>query len=417
MATASRRRQGVNHGVRKWGPRYGHAPILRWRDGNTDGDLSDEGDSTLYYGADANFNVTALVDTSGAAVERYLYEPYGKVTVLDPDWSADEDGQPDFANELLFTGHRLDGESGLYYALHRHYHPTLGRWVSRDPKGYVDGMGLYEYVQSAPIWRYDLEGAESSALARLGGAARCWASASVDFAAGAVGEYLNTVLPVEEVASRFGCYPRRAGSEAELRGRELGREVGVTQLEVEVVAGALAAVEGIAVMGGGGGLGLVGVAGAPLTEGASLVVEVGAVPVAAVGAIETAAGSTVALHGAVFLRRAEKMGAPRGPEGGTIRTPNYSDIPDPKNVGQGKDFTAATKKKILEQNRRANEGVIRSDQSGVELVPSEKSQAGVTPQANEAQVDHVMAKSKGGTNSASNAQVLSREENRVKSDD
>jgi len=168
MATASRRRQGVNHGVRKWGPRYGHAPILRWRDGNTDGDLSDEGDSTLYYGADANFNVTALVDTSGAAVERYLYEPYGKVTVLDPDWSADEDGQSDFANELLFTGHRLDGESGLYYAIHRHYHPTLGRWISRDPKGYVDGMGLYEYVRSRPATTSDALGLREGPATNFG---------------------------------------------------------------------------------------------------------------------------------------------------------------------------------------------------------------------------------------------------------
>ena len=95
-----------------WSPRYVHAPILRWRDGNTDGDLEDEGDSTLYYCADANFNVTALVDTSGAVVERYLYDPYGKARVLNPDWSADENGDSDFANELLFTGHRLDPESG-----------------------------------------------------------------------------------------------------------------------------------------------------------------------------------------------------------------------------------------------------------------------------------------------------------------
>ena len=30
------------------------------------------------------------------------------------------------------------------------YHPTLGRWMQRDPVGYVDGMGLYEYVRSNP---------------------------------------------------------------------------------------------------------------------------------------------------------------------------------------------------------------------------------------------------------------------------
>jgi len=50
-----------------WDGRYVHSPCLRWRDGNTDGDLDDEGDSVLYYTNDANFNVTALVDASDGA--------------------------------------------------------------------------------------------------------------------------------------------------------------------------------------------------------------------------------------------------------------------------------------------------------------------------------------------------------------
>jgi hypothetical protein len=29
---------------------------------------------------------------------------------------------------------------------YRNYHPTLGRWIERDPVGYADGMGLYQYV-------------------------------------------------------------------------------------------------------------------------------------------------------------------------------------------------------------------------------------------------------------------------------
>jgi hypothetical protein len=34
-----------------------------------------------------NMNVTALVDTGGDAVERYVYGPYGKVTILNGAWS------------------------------------------------------------------------------------------------------------------------------------------------------------------------------------------------------------------------------------------------------------------------------------------------------------------------------------------
>jgi hypothetical protein len=63
--------------------------------------------------------MTALVDTAGAVVERYLYDPYGKVTFIKADWSLQDSDEQHLAgtisavsNELLFTGHRLDLESG-----------------------------------------------------------------------------------------------------------------------------------------------------------------------------------------------------------------------------------------------------------------------------------------------------------------
>lgn len=93
----------------------------------------------------------------------------------------------------------------------------------------------------------------------------------------------------------------------------------------------------------------------------------------------------------------------------------YSHIPDSKSVGPGKKFTQAQKQKIIEENLKKNGGTIKSDLSGKELVPAQKSQKGVKPSPNEVQIDHINPKSKGGSNSNSNAQVLSREENRKKS--
>jgi hypothetical protein len=98
---------------------------------------------------------------------------------------------------------------------------------------------------------------------------------------------------------------------------------------------------------------------------------------------------------------------------GTGKGP-YSHLEDPKNVGPGKDFTPAQKNKVIEENRKMNDGVVKSDQSGVEAVKPSKSQKGVTPPDNEWQIDHVVPKDKGGTNSYDNAQVLTRKENREK---
>lgn len=99
----------------------------------------------------------------------------------------------------------------------------------------------------------------------------------------------------------------------------------------------------------------------------------------------------------------------------------YSNLADSSSVGPGKNFTAAQKKNIIQQNMANNGGELRSDLDGTLLMPASKSQKGVTPPPNEVQIDHIVAKNPAdqntpaGTNSYSNAQVLSREQNRDKS--
>jgi RHS repeat-associated protein len=139
-----------------WDPRYIDTPILRWRNANVE-DLDLE--ETVYYTTDANFNVTALIDGStGEPTERYAYDAYGTVTVLNPDWSPRTVNASALGNEVLFTGHPLDGETGLYYARARYLQPTLGVWLNPDPQGYTDGMNVYEYCTSNPMTATDPSG-------------------------------------------------------------------------------------------------------------------------------------------------------------------------------------------------------------------------------------------------------------------
>ncbi|HEV2292459.1 MAG TPA: RHS repeat-associated core domain-containing protein [Tepidisphaeraceae bacterium] len=113
------------------------------------------GDVRHYVQHDANFNVTAITDSTGTVVERYLYDPYGAVTVLDANWAADADGASDVAWVYLHQDGRYDAATGLYHFRNRDYSPTLGRWVQQDPVGYVDGVNLYEFAGTAPLTNID----------------------------------------------------------------------------------------------------------------------------------------------------------------------------------------------------------------------------------------------------------------------
>ena len=137
-----------------WSPRYIDAPIPR--DENTDADGRSD-DAREYYLADANFNITTLVDAAGDAVERYVYSPHGVLTVYDATWSSIR-SDSSYAVEYTYTGGRLDPETGLCYYRHRMYAARLGRFASRDPVGYRGNGDVYAYVASAPATGSDALG-------------------------------------------------------------------------------------------------------------------------------------------------------------------------------------------------------------------------------------------------------------------
>jgi len=66
------------------------------------------------------------------------------------------------ANRKAYAGYEIDpvltganGRESVYHVRHRVLLSELGRWNRRDPLGYVDGMSLYEYVESTPMLGLD----------------------------------------------------------------------------------------------------------------------------------------------------------------------------------------------------------------------------------------------------------------------
>jgi RHS repeat-associated protein len=99
-----------------------------------------------YYLTNNQYSVVMLTDKDGRAVERYSYDPFGSFTVVLYDTSGAVTGEQDNSsvnNPYFYTGRRYDLETGLYYFRARYYSGELGRFVNRDPAGYINGYNLY----------------------------------------------------------------------------------------------------------------------------------------------------------------------------------------------------------------------------------------------------------------------------------
>ncbi len=145
-----------------WGLRYIDDLVLRDRD--TDGALATGSygltgsglDERVYALQDANWNVVALANTSGAVQERYAYSAYGTCQFLNASFASLTASVYD--RNTLYTGRALDDESGLYYYRMRYYHAALGAFVSRDPIGLDTELNSYQYVSGGPANAFDPTG-------------------------------------------------------------------------------------------------------------------------------------------------------------------------------------------------------------------------------------------------------------------
>lgn len=95
------------------------------------------------------------VDENGGLVSYEEFHPYGTSAML---YQRGSDG--DEPKRYRFTGMECD-ETGLQYHSARYYSPWLGRWVSADPSGLVDGGNGYSYCRGSPINRLDRVGRQT----------------------------------------------------------------------------------------------------------------------------------------------------------------------------------------------------------------------------------------------------------------
>ena len=97
---------------------------------------------SYYYHRNRQYSISALTNSTGSVVERYSYTAYGKTTIHDSTATNTLSNSPT-ANPFAYTARYHHSELSLHYFRARWYDPELGRFISRDPLGFVDGMSLY----------------------------------------------------------------------------------------------------------------------------------------------------------------------------------------------------------------------------------------------------------------------------------
>lgn len=116
----------------------------------------EDGDE-YFYTHDQLTSVRELTDDAGTVRARYDYDPYGRVTKV----SGDKESR------FRFAGLYFHEQSEQTLAAFRSYDTALGRWMSPDPAGFVDGLNIYAYAKNNPVNRRDRLGLSSAKCGKV----------------------------------------------------------------------------------------------------------------------------------------------------------------------------------------------------------------------------------------------------------
>lgn len=104
--------------------------------------VEQNGAAPYFLHQDPGGSVVAVSGGEGSFLESYEYTAFGEQSIFGGEGQPLE--VPTFAHGLGFQGHPLVGD--FVHMRARMYSPALGRFLSQDPLGYVDGSNTYAFV-------------------------------------------------------------------------------------------------------------------------------------------------------------------------------------------------------------------------------------------------------------------------------
>ena len=105
-----------------------------------DEDEGEEAEAKIhYYHYDALGSVRALSNQNGKLTADFDYDAFGNGR-NNKKW-----------NTCRFSSKEFEDHANLYYFGVRYYDPEIGRWLTPDPLGFIDGPNRYLYVANNPL--------------------------------------------------------------------------------------------------------------------------------------------------------------------------------------------------------------------------------------------------------------------------
>jgi RHS repeat-associated protein len=109
---------------------------------------------------DLQGNIACLLDhQKRKIVESYRYSSFGEEQITNEKGRMVSDSAA--GNPWRYRGKRVDKEVGLVCFGQRYYDPEVGRWISPDPVGNIDGPNLYVFARNNPMTYIDYFGLAS----------------------------------------------------------------------------------------------------------------------------------------------------------------------------------------------------------------------------------------------------------------
>lgn len=122
--------------------------IATYRSGNTAFTLG-----LTYHLGNHLRSVAIEVDNQANLITYEEYSSFGETTFM-----VSRDAEGNLTKTYRYSKEEYDPTTGFYYYGARYYSPQLGRWISTDPGGLIDGLNVYGFVRNNPINFIDLIG-------------------------------------------------------------------------------------------------------------------------------------------------------------------------------------------------------------------------------------------------------------------